>query len=81
MTQGAFLMEMAAQWLRSWARMLEVERNLGGLSVSWGNLLSLVAAFGQAGHVLTALRADTSLTERGKRKVAGKIPSSSLWLR
>ena len=45
------------------------------------NLLSLVAAFGQAGHVLTALRADISLMERGKRKVAGKIPSSSLWLR
>lgn len=28
------------------------------LSISWGNLLSLVAAFGQVGHVLTALRAD-----------------------
>lgn len=79
-TQRAFLIKMAAQWLSSWARMLEVGRNLGGLSVSRGNLLSLAAIFGQAGHVLTALRADTSLMERGQRKGAGKIPSSSLWL-
>lgn len=46
------------------------------LSISWGNLLSLVAAFGQVGHVLTALRADTSI--HGKEK---EIPSSSLCLR
>lgn len=74
-------MKMTAQWLKSWACMLEGKRNLGGLSVFWGNLLSLAAAFGQAGHVLTAVRADTSLTERGKKKGTGKIPSSSLWLR
>lgn len=71
-------MQMRAQWLKSWACMLEGERNVGGLSVFWGNLLSLVAT---AGHVLTAVRADTSLMERGKKKEGGKIPSSSLWLR
>lgn len=79
-TQGAFQMAMTAQGLRSGARMLEVEGSLGGQSVRWGNLLSLVATFGQAEHVLTALRAVSSLMERGKRKGARKIPSSSLWL-
>lgn len=80
-TGGVFLMKMVAQWPRLWARMLAVERNLGGINTSWGNLLSLAAAFGQTGHVLIIPRADTSLTERGKIKGAGKIPSSSLWLR
>lgn len=61
--------------------MLEIEGNLGNLSVSWENLLSLVSPFGQASHVLTALRADSSLMESGKRKGAGKNPRSKLWLR
>lgn len=44
------------------------------LSASWENLLSLVAAFAQVGHVLTALRADTSIHGQRKEEIA-----SSSW--
>lgn len=73
MTQGVFLKKTTAWWLKSQPSVLEVERSW--VWVHPGEIY--LAAFGQAGHVLTALRAHTSIHGQGEEG----IPSNSLCLR